>query len=261
MSSLLRLRATSRKRRKRKNKPKPQFPDGPVMSYRRLLTQVIERTLEVLEQELRRDPTVRQDAIQDDVLAMFDRAKARIGAVVGAATFRERLKDIFVQVDGKVAAEVQKDVARTLGIDVITSVQGRGDKISGYVAENVALITKLQVDMADAVQADVLRAVADGQSTADLANILSDRMRISKKRAKLIARDQVGKVNGALMRERHKSIGVTRYVWRTSLDERVRKEHSAREGQIFSWDAPPSDGHPGQAIMCRCTASAVFDED
>lgn len=66
--------------------------------------------------------------------------------------------------------------------------------------------------------------------------------------------------------------GVTKYVWRTMKDVRVvgnpvglypvgspeHEDHFSREGQVFSWDSPPSDGHPGQAHGCRCQASPLF---
>jgi SPP1 gp7 family putative phage head morphogenesis protein len=44
-------------------------------------------------------------------------------------------------------------------------------------------------------------------------------------------------------------------VWSTQLDERVRPLHENREGQVFSWDDPPSDGHPGFPPGCRCVAA------
>ena len=48
--------------------------------------------------------------------------------------------------------------------------------------------------------------------------------------------------------------------WRTVGDSRVRTAHRAREGQIFAWDKPPSDGHPGQPINCRCYAEPIIPD-
>jgi SPP1 gp7 family putative phage head morphogenesis protein len=260
MQLRLRQRTTGRKRRRRKRKP-PRFPAGPVVEYRRLLREVIDMTLRVMELELGRTDVVRQDAIQDDLVALFERIKGRATTLLSSVRFRERLTEILERTDRHAALEIQKDVSRALGIDVITSVPGRADKIGGYVAENVALVNGLQESMIGSVRDEIMRAVSDGTNTADLANSIANRARISKNRAKLIARDQIGKVNGALMRERHASIGVTKYRWRSSQDERVRNSHAARNGEVFSWDAPPSDGHPGQPINCRCTAEAVFNFD
>lgn len=46
----------------------------------------------------------------------------------------------------------------------------------------------------------------------------------------------------------------THYIWRTQGDSKVRSEHAANNGRIFSWDNPPPTGHPGEAFGCRCTA-------
>lgn len=44
------------------------------------------------------------------------------------------------------------------------------------------------------------------------------------------------------------------YVWRTRGDKRVRAEHAANEGRLFSWDDPPATSHPGEGRNCRCEA-------
>ena len=59
---------------------------------------------------------------------------------------------------------------------------------------------------------------------------------------------------------RQMKLGIERYRWRTAGDTRVRTEHAMREGQIFSWDRPPPDGHPGQPINCRCYAEPVIED-
>lgn len=53
-------------------------------------------------------------------------------------------------------------------------------------------------------------------------------------------------------------VGVARYRWTTQHDERVRPEHAARHGLVFSWASPPPGGHPGEAPMCRCVAVPVL---
>jgi hypothetical protein len=34
------------------------------------------------------------------------------------------------------------------------------------------------------------------------------------------------------------------------MDDRVRPDHEERQGRVFSWDDPPWDGNPGEAINC-----------
>ena len=49
----------------------------------------------------------------------------------------------------------------------------------------------------------------------------------------------------------------THYIWRSVRDDRSRGEHAKRHGQVFSWDNPPEDGHPGEAPNCRCWAEPI----
>jgi len=82
-----------------------------------------------------------------------------------------------------------------------------------------------------------------------------------KNRAKLIAQDQVGSLNGQLTKFRQTGIGIKQFRWITIGDDRVRAEHAALNGKIFDWDNPPSIGFPQQPIRCRCRAEAVFPEE
>lgn len=78
-------------------------------------------------------------------------------------------------------------------------------------------------------------------------------------RYQLIARDQTAKLTAYLDRLRQEQAGIEKYRWLTSRDERVRDRHKQYEGQTYRWDKPPSDGHPGEAVQCRCLAIAVVE--
>ena len=102
-------------------------------------------------------------------------------------------------------------------------------------------------------------------------------LRKVENRAKLIARDQVSKLNGEIAQLRQRNIGIERYYWRTMTDERVRPEHQSMDGLMCRWDDPsvysadkgktwkPRTGdmvrlHPSEDYQCRCYADPVFDE-
>jgi SPP1 gp7 family putative phage head morphogenesis protein len=76
-------------------------------------------------------------------------------------------------------------------------------------------------------------------------------------RAKLIARDQVGKLNGQLNKTRQKAAGFDKYEWQTMQDKRVRPKHQALNGTIRTW----GEGiEPGFEVACRCSAIPVWDD-
>jgi uncharacterized protein with gpF-like domain len=76
---------------------------------------------------------------------------------------------------------------------------------------------------------------------------------------------------------RQTELGVSKYIWRTSRDERVRESHRAMEGRTAVWDDPavylddegdrhPRSGiggvelHPGEDFQCRCFAEPVLED-
>lgn len=130
-------------------------------------------------------------------------------------------------------------------------------QLRAWVRENVALIKTIDERYFADVEAVTQQALLSGRNTRDLAADLGRRFEVSDSRAELIARDQIAKLNGAITEHRQRQYGVDRYRWSTSGDERVRPSHEALDGQVFTWDAPPSVGHPGQDFQCVPASSAV----
>lgn len=124
--------------------------------------------------------------------------------------------------------------------------------------ESIQLVERASREYAGSVRDVFSNPDNVGLRVDDLKKQLQERGAVSESRAELIARDQTLKVNGAITEVRQKSAGVDAYIWSTSLDERVREEHAALEGQTFSWSSPPSVGHPGQDYQCRCVAVPVI---
>lgn len=107
---------------------------------------------------------------------------------------------------------------------------------------------------------NAVRDAGTGASQRELTALLIEQLRVSRRRAELIARDQVGKLAADTARCQMESAGVTHYIWRSVDDERTRPAHRARDGKIFEWALPPKGGHPGDAPLCRCYAEPVLDD-
>ena len=54
---------------------------------------------------------------------------------------------------------------------------------------------------------------------------------------------------------------MTKYIWHTQEDDKVRPWHADRDGEIFDTDDPPEDGNPGEAENCRCWAEPIEEEN
>lgn len=134
-----------------------------------------------------------------------------------------------------------------------------------WVQDNLRLIKSIKLQTLDRIRQKmgdyIANSVDSGTLTSYLEKDLQNIAQINKKRAELIARDQVGKLNSRLTRNRQQKAGIDSYKWSTSGDKRVRPAHRDRSGKIYFWDSPPPDGHPGEAVRCRCSAIPVIDLD
>lgn len=139
------------------------------------------------------------------------------------------------------------------------------DAVDSAVAANVSLIQSIPKQYLDKVGAAVLDGIQTGKRSNEIKKSILDIGHSTDSRAKLIAVDQLGKINGRLAQIRQQKLGITHYTWSTSHDERVRHTHRLRNGLIFAWNDPPSDGHPGIPIRCRCVpipyTAHLFDKD
>lgn len=151
------------------------------------------------------------------------------------------------------------------------------NELKMWIAENTRLIKTIPSNLLGKVEEAVFNSVRIGYSYRTLAEELEKAFKVSKNRARIIARDQISKFNGSLTRQRNLSLGITEYRWLTSRDERVRHSHEVLEDKICSWkDAniykdkeeqkwKKRDGvkavllHPGQDILCRCTSVAIIN--
>jgi SPP1 gp7 family putative phage head morphogenesis protein len=268
------LKATGRLNRRRPM-PRQQAPDairlsylsallsGPVARARELVRERLEPRLPGLAAEAaaaRGDAVERLDETAGDVNALLDRIadewfgewpNERLAAL--ARRFADRTSEFQRE-------QLARQFKAAMGIDVFRSEPWLGPKVSAFTAENVALIKSVAQDHFTDLEKRMISGLRSGQRWEDLADTARERYGVSENRAKLIARDQVGKLYGELNRTRQKELGVSRYTWRTSRDNRVRDEHEAREGEVFSWDDPPEDGHPGEPVQCRCNADPVLED-
>ena len=152
-------------------------------------------------------------------------------------------------------AAVGVDVRKLSGLDRAVPAQ-----LEQFAKVNAQLITGLGARLAEDIAEIVEDGTVSGSRWETVAKRLTHAGLVTEGRAALIARDQVGKLFGDINKQRQTNLGVTRYVWRTVRDNRVREEHEALDGDSIAWDSPPAEGHPGEAVNCRCYADPDFSE-
>jgi SPP1 gp7 family putative phage head morphogenesis protein len=227
----------------------------------RRLAPILERAQ---ERTARADARDELEPEADAIAGAFEGADADVDRVLADLDVTGELDRIARELDGANAAEA----ARILGIDV-ASVATDPDALRDFRRSTVDLIRRMPRRQMDRIRALVDEAAESGMRVETLRRRIQEETGIARRRAELIAEDQVLGANAALHRQRAAAAGVRRYEWSTSQDERVRPEHARLEGRVFDLDGPGAPGagvngepaHPGEAIRCRCVSIPVFDED
>ncbi len=207
-------------------------------------------------------------------LAKVQDAPANLGrelkTLLGSITREEALgilpaaREAAQAIDTANNIQVAQQVEAALGSNALVALPNPEAKLQRelerFLNESVKFVEKTRKKSVKEFSDLAIEHFNKGSDVGTLEQALVDRLHVSQSRAKLIARDQSGKYFGALTRARHESIGVEKYRWTTTGDSRVRGEHQARDGQIFTYKNPPSDGNPGEPIRCRCVATPIFDD-
>lgn len=186
----------------------------------------------------------------------------------GFANFAKSIKDKIANIAQSIAQKIvgeQKKVSdeqlakilqKQTGIDLsgLMNDEDLEQAVKEAIGANVVLIKSIPQQYLDRVEQAVLTGLQNGDLNKTLADELQKIHAITQNRAELIASDQLAKINSRLSQIRQQKLGITHYTWRKSRDERVRHSHKLRDGKLIAWDNPPTDGHAGQAIRCRCVA-------
>lgn len=301
--AMIRLLSAMRLTTKRRRPPKPQQPDALRLEYFRDIEPVCEAAREEFDkvrpriEAALRDLRARQDEEEDErnefdpdplVVPSSPPPPTKPPPSAAAAASERYSQDLINEAARKFAArfnpEAIKRMATRMGLRVEAFADGQFDRqvraavgvpasalpksttdlIPSFADANVALIKTVPERYFERLRVDVQRAYTTGEHVETFSRDLSARYGMQLDDARRIARDQVGKLNAAVNRDRFQAIGVTTYVWRTANDNRVREEHRHLEGRTFAYADPPPAGtngepaNPGEAICCRCFAEPVL---
>jgi len=147
-----------------------------------------------------------------------------------------------------------------LGVNVLATDPDLQTRLNAFAFRNADLIKDISDKTVKDISVIASQGLTQGKALSEIESEIQSRFPMTKRRAKTIARDQIATLNGNLTKVRQKSVGIDKYRWSTSGDDRVRDEHRELNGLIFSWDKPPSIGNPGDPINCRCSAIPIFDD-
>lgn len=156
-------------------------------------------------------------------------------------------------------------------LNAIEALQDAGTRsiVKSSMDRNISLIQSIPQKYLQKVQSTIYEGLASGSTAKAISKEVSSIGGVTERRAQFIARDQLASVYGDLTKQRQQSLGIKRFKWLTSHDERVRDTHAALDGKIFDWDTGASGSgvpsgmvglKPGEDFNCRCTSTFVKED-
>lgn len=163
--------------------------------------------------------------------------------------------------DAKAWREHSAQMGRLIRHEIFEAPTGRA--MRGLLTEQVGLITSLPLEAATRVHDLTIEGLIQGTRAKEISSKIMETGEVTKARADLIARTEVGRTSTTLTKTRAEAVASTHFIWRTSEDAQVRPRHAALNGKVFRWDDPPEcdPGHhalPGCIWNCRCIAEPVI---
>ena len=185
--------------------------------------------------------------------------------------------------------QFQKQLQNGIGVSFQTNAPWWPNTKATWAGNNYNLIVSNARNYVNQINNLAEQAVVNGWSPKQLQEQIKKASNgLSDKKCRLLARDQIGKLQGQVAEAQMEEIGLEMYIWDTSGDERVRgnpagkyptavPSHYVMDELLCRWDDAtvyskdngktwidrPANAvklHPGQDIQCRCVALAYIPE-
>lgn len=270
-----------------RSKYTPQIPPAAEREYIRIANAYVRIVKESLEEGLlplleayreernaavRESAGMRTDSATDLMLAVMKAltaVKNQIIARIARFDLDKKLEALARLTRKQTTREWKKAISATIGVEIDEDYYLSGfceKELREWIEYNVSLIKSIPEDTLDQMQEIIFDGYRTGATTTDLAARIQKAYSVSRKKARLLARDQIAKLNGQIQKAEQEDAGVSCYIWRDSGDGRVRERHHQLNGHMFRWDTPPvvdmktmRRAHPEEDYNCRCVAIPVLD--
>ena len=210
-------------------------------------------------------------------LAMSARVRRKLLKQFDDPRIEQLAKKYTGKVDKRNKAEFYRRAEEKIGIsrEELEATEGLTSQINAYQLETMQWVKKMRDDTLQQWTSQTLRQMAEGKGLPEIMKQFDGMVEQRKGHAKMVARTQISTFNSLTSKARAQNLGITKAVWKTAADERVRgnpsgkypnakPSHYALDGVEFDLaKGAPINGQfllPGTAPNCRCDYMMVIPE-
>ena len=151
-----------------------------------------------------------------------------------------------------------ENMADLISIDIYDGDKKLLEQTADWLTESMGRMENVSDEALQRGIKVVQQGLREGRGVDYIADKLATEMEIPYRRARNVARNEIGNQAWNLEEANARIAGMKIYRWRGMLDERERKLHVEREGKAYEPTRPPQDGNPGQPHLCRCFPEWLF---
>lgn len=209
------------------------------------------------------------DTVDDELPFLIEQLKQQYSSPQVLFEYQDAARKAEQRTSIQSGIQTQRQLKK-LGLDIFKESPHLERLSQRFVRRNTALITSIPEKSLNDVERVIEAGVQAGMRSSELAKQItgikssggegSSEWRKARNRAVLIARDQTLTHSAQLSRSRQRANGVTKFIWRTVGDGRVRDLHEDRDGVEYTWadGAGAQDTYPGDGVQCRCSSEPIL---
>lgn len=175
----------------------------------------------------------------------------------------------LTEADKSNKARLYGKIAQRVGISAteLAATEGMKATRNALIKETAQWIQKSRDETLQFFTSNTLASMTRGKGLDDLMSQFDDMTETRKNQAAFTAQNQINNYNSIMTKTRAQEVGITKAIWRTEGDDRVRDSHADREGKEFDLNVGCYSSLDGEYLLpqvdfnCRCDYEMVIPED
>jgi SPP1 gp7 family putative phage head morphogenesis protein len=175
----------------------------------------------------------------------------------------------LTKADKSNSARLYAKIAQRVGFSAkeLAATEGMTATRNALIAETANWIKKTRDETLEHFTANTLHAMTRGEGIDKIMEKFDGMVETRKNHARFVAQNQINNFNSIVTKTRAVEVGVTRAIWRTEGDDRVRDSHADRDGKEFDLREGCFSSLDGVSLLpqvdynCRCDYELIIPAD